>query len=255
MAPPSTDPLARDPKTGTEMPCALITGASSGIGRAIALALARNNFAVGLVGQNVERLYAVANAAGTTAHPLVADLSRSDAAASLVSQYRERFGRLDVLVHAAGRFALDPLDDSETEATALAAFERLMAINVRAPYVLTRHLSTDLIRTQGQVVFVNSSVVRFPNVATAYTTSKYALQGLADSIRAQLNPHHVRVLSIFPGRTATPMQETIHALEGKGYAPDRLLQPDDVASSVVHALSLPRTAELTEIHIRPMAKT
>jgi len=62
----------------------------------------------------------------------------------------------------------------------------------------------------------------------------------------------VRVLTVFPGRTATPMQEEVHRFEGRPYDPSRFLQPEDVAASVVHALSLPRTAELTDLHIRPM---
>jgi NADP-dependent 3-hydroxy acid dehydrogenase YdfG len=61
-------------------------------------------------------------------------------------------------------------------------------------------------------------------------------------------------LSVFVGRTATPMQAAIHETEGKGYRPERLLQPEDIASVVVNALCLPRTAEVTEIDVRPMQK-
>jgi NADP-dependent 3-hydroxy acid dehydrogenase YdfG len=75
---------------------------------------------------------------------------------------------------------------------------------------------------------------------------------LADSLRSEVNPRGVRVLSVFPGRTASPMQAAVHADEGRSYQPERLLQPADVAASVVHALALPRTAEVTDIHIRPL---
>jgi NADP-dependent 3-hydroxy acid dehydrogenase YdfG len=64
----------------------------------------------------------------------------------------------------------------------------------------------------------------------------------------------MRVLSIFPGRTATPMQERIFQAEGKEYRPERLLQPEDVAESVVNALRLPENAEVTDIHLRPAIK-
>jgi NADP-dependent 3-hydroxy acid dehydrogenase YdfG len=78
---------------------------------------------------------------------------------------------------------------------------------------------------------------------------------VADSLRDEVNPDGVRVLSIFAGRTATPMQETVHHLENKAYDSRLLLQPEDIASVVINALALPRTAEVTDIHIRPLVKS
>jgi len=69
-----------------------------------------------------------------------------------------------------------------------------------------------------------------------------------------VNQGGIRVFSLFIGRTATPMQAEVHRLEGRRYRPARLMQPDDVASMVVHALSMPRTAEVTDIIMRPLAK-
>ena len=77
---------------------------------------------------------------------------------------------------------------------------------------------------------------------------------MGDSLRDEVNEDGVRVLSVFPGRTATPRQERIHAGEGREYRPERLLQPADVASVVVCALELPRTAEVTDISLRPFLK-
>ena len=74
-------------------------------------------------------------------------------------------------------------------------------------------------------------------------------------MREEVNDSGIRVLSVFPGRTATPMQELVHKLEVRSYHPDQFMQPEDIAEMVIHALSLPRTAEVTDIHIRPMAKT
>jgi NADP-dependent 3-hydroxy acid dehydrogenase YdfG len=88
-----------------------------------------------------------------------------------------------------------------------------------------------------------------------YDSTKHALKALADSLRGEINRHGVRVLSVYLGRTASEMQEGIYRMEGRPYRPEILLQPDDVASVVVNALGLPRTAEVTDISIRPMIKS
>jgi NADP-dependent 3-hydroxy acid dehydrogenase YdfG len=87
-----------------------------------------------------------------------------------------------------------------------------------------------------------------------YGAMKHALKAIADSLRAEVNPKGIRVLSVYLGRTATPMQADIHREEGKIYRPEALLQPCDVASTIIHAITLPRTAEITDISIRPMKK-
>jgi NADP-dependent 3-hydroxy acid dehydrogenase YdfG len=101
---------------------------------------------------------------------------------------------------------------------------------------------------------MNSSVGSAPEVGF-YSASKHALKAFADTLRAEANPAGVRVLSVYPGRTATPMQESIFAAEGRSYDPSRLLQPEDVAEMVLAALCLPRTAEVTDLHIRPLQKS
>jgi NADP-dependent 3-hydroxy acid dehydrogenase YdfG len=88
-----------------------------------------------------------------------------------------------------------------------------------------------------------------------YAATKHALRAVADSLRAEVNPAGVRVLSVFLGRTATPMQATVHQMEGRAYRPELLIQPQDVATLVLNTLSLPRTAEVTDIHLRPMIKS
>jgi NADP-dependent 3-hydroxy acid dehydrogenase YdfG len=77
---------------------------------------------------------------------------------------------------------------------------------------------------------------------------------LADRLRDEVNPGGIRVLSVYPGRTATPMQAAIYRQEGRPYLPEHLLQPEDVAAVVLHALAMPPGAEVTDISIRPMHK-
>jgi NADP-dependent 3-hydroxy acid dehydrogenase YdfG len=105
-------------------------------------------------------------------------------------------------------------------------------------------------------VFINSSAGLGAKAGVGqYAASKHALKAIADSLRAEVNALGLRVLSVFPGRTASPMQAAVHALEGKAYHPESLLQPQDVAAVVLNALSLPRSAEVTDISIRPLVKS
>jgi NADP-dependent 3-hydroxy acid dehydrogenase YdfG len=135
-------------------------------------------------------------------------------------------------------------------------FDRQYAVNVRAPYLLTQLLLPMIIAGRGQIVFVNSSAgLNARKGASQYAATKHALRGLANSLREEVNEHGVRVLSVFPGRTAGRMQAAVFEREKKPYDPAVLLQPDDVASVVVHALELPRTAEVTDISIRPFRKS
>jgi NAD(P)-dependent dehydrogenase (short-subunit alcohol dehydrogenase family) len=159
-------------------------------------------------------------------------------------------GAVDVLIHAAGVHGVGTV-----HATPSAELDRHYHINLRAPYLLTRGLLGSLRSRRGQVVFVNSSagVVARAGVGP-YSASKHALRAIADSLREEVNPDGVRVLSVFLGRTATPMQEALHRAEGRAYRPERLLQPEDVAEVVEHLLALPRTAEVTDLHMRPLAR-
>jgi NAD(P)-dependent dehydrogenase (short-subunit alcohol dehydrogenase family) len=135
--------------------------------------------------------------------------------------------------------------------------DHLYRVNVRAPYLLTQRLLPLLRRARGQVVFVNSSATMHASPGIAqYAATKHALRGLADSLRCEVNDDGIRVLSVYPGRTASPMQEHLHR-EQSPCAPYRaadLLQPDDVAAVIVQALRLPRTAEVTDVHVRPSVR-
>jgi NAD(P)-dependent dehydrogenase (short-subunit alcohol dehydrogenase family) len=130
-------------------------------------------------------------------------------------------------------------------------------LNLRVPYLLTQRLLPLLRRSRGQVVFVNSSAGLHASAGLSqYAATKHALKALADSLRCEVNHDGVRVLSVYPGRTASPMQEHLHRQqpEVRPYRAADLLQPEDVAAVVVQALSLPRTAEVTDLHVRPFVK-
>ena len=249
----SADPLpteesSRDP--GARWPSAVVTGASSGIGRALALGLAARSEYVALVGRDATRLGAVCRevqSRGARAACFVADFELRESPVRLARELLASLPALTVLVHSAGHFvsgslAATPADD----------FDRAIDVNLRAPYLLTRELSGALSAGRGDVVFINSSVVgqRRAGLA-AYAASKQGLLGLADSLRQEINPSGVRVLSVFLGATATPMQEQIYSRDGRAYQPEALLQAADVARIVMDVIAMPRGAEVTDLHLRP----
>ncbi len=232
---------------------AAVTGASSGVGRAIALALARQGAEVCVLGRNSEALAETVAAAQqfSKATAFSLDLTQEERFVPLLQHVEEKAGKLDILIHSAGVIHQDVMERARIE-----DFDSQYATNVRAPYLLSQRLLPALMKAQGQIVFINSSVgisVKRPEVGQ-YAATKHALKAIADSLREEVNPKGIRVLTLYLGRTATPMQQALFQREGREYHPASLLQPEDVASVVVHTLMLPRTAEVTEISIRPMTK-
>jgi NADP-dependent 3-hydroxy acid dehydrogenase YdfG len=241
------------PKHEPPRPVALITGATSGIGRALLEKLAANGYLLAAIGRDAQQLEATIAAAGAQAgcKTYQADLGDDRSLRALGERLAEDHQRLDLLIHCAGVFTRGGVESGSLE-----QLDRALGVNVRAPFLLTQALLPALRAAAGQVVFVNSSVAAgsITGPGTLYGISKYALKALADGLRSDVNGDGIRVLSVFPGRTATPMQAEVHRLEGKEYHPERLLQAEDVADTVFGALSLPRTAEVTDLHVRPMLK-
>ena len=232
---------------------AVVTGASSGIGRAIAIALSKEGAELCAIGRNRTALAETASVASD--HSRVVsfemDLERGGDFEPLL-EHLEGEGNLDILVHCAG-----VMQPGRMESARIEDFDSQYAVNVRAPYLLTQRLMPFLVAAHGQIVFINSSVALSVKHADLgqYSATKHALKAIADSVREELNPQGVRVLSVYAGRTATPLQEARFREEKRAYHPERLLQPEDVASVVLHALLLPLTAEVTDISIRPMCKS
>ena len=229
----------------------VVSGASSGIGREIALELARAGATVCAIGRRAEALEEVAQAAGPGRVAIyVADLTKDDEVDRLIDELVTRWGSLDVLVHSAGTISLGSLERASVD-----ELDRQYSINVRAPYLVTQKLLPALRRSKGQIVFINSTVGLAARSNTSqFAATQHALKAITDSLREEVNADGIRVLSVYPGRTSTPRQATIHAIEGKPYLPWRLMRPSDVASVVLNALTLGRSAELTDLQMRPMRK-
>jgi NADP-dependent 3-hydroxy acid dehydrogenase YdfG len=228
----------------------VVTGASSGVGKAIAIALAEHGASVALVGRDLKTLEAVASFVPGRMKCYVADLLRNGDLPDLEMRVTQDFGGIDGLVHSAGIFAMGRLEIAPME-----EFDLQYRCNVRAPYALTQIFLPSLIERQGQIVFINSTAGLSAGAGVSqYAATKHALKAVADSLRQEVNPQGVRVLSVYLGRTATPMQEAICKTEGKPYDASYFIQPYDVAQTLLHTLSLPRTAEIIDLTIRPLKK-
>jgi NADP-dependent 3-hydroxy acid dehydrogenase YdfG len=231
---------------------ALVTGAGGGIGAALARALLGEGATVFVVGRKRERLEAaIAGLDDNRARIVPADLTRAEDIQPIRNKIEQEFGRLDLLLHSAG-----VISHASVERSSVGDFDAQYATNLRAPYLLTQTMLPLLKSSRGQIVFINSSagLAARPN-AGQYCAIEHGLRALTDSIRAEVNGDGIRVLSVYPGRTATSLQAALYAKAGAEYRPELLLQPEDIASVVLNAITLPRTAEVTDISIRPMQKS
>jgi NADP-dependent 3-hydroxy acid dehydrogenase YdfG len=222
-------------------PVALVTGASRGIGAAVARVLAPGHDVL-LGGRDQEALDALtAELPGSRAWPV----ELTDPAA--VAEAAAGVERLDVLVHSAGTGVLGAVAD-----TPAAVWRRQFEVNVVAVAELTRLLLPALRAARGRVVLINSGSGLAARAGWApYAATKFALRAFADALRAEEAPHGVRVTSVHPGRTDTEMQRRIVAHEGGTYDPAAYLRPESVAGAVLLAVTAPPDAALTELVLRP----
>lgn len=227
---------------------ALVTGGTAGIGLAIAEALSGAGARVCVTGRGKTALDAAGRSLGALA--LAGDMGDEASVRDVAIRVTEQLGGVDMLIQNAGTWS-----GGAVESASLADFDRQWQVNVRGPYLLTQLLLPTLKQRRGQIVFINSSSgARSHAHVSQYAATKFALKAIADALREEVNEAGVRVISVFPGKTATPLQERIMTGSGRPYHPERLLQPVEVAEVVTNSLALPRGAEVTDVHVRPMRK-
>lgn len=223
----------------------LLTGAGSGIGLAIARRLSDRGDRLILIGRDDARAGELA-AMFPGADAIGADLRHPDSLAAALSGSRIP-DRIDTVVHAAGIVDLGTVADLPT-----ASWTDQLTVNLVAPAEITRLLLPSVRAARGQVLFVNSGagLTAHPQWS-AYAASKHGLKALADALRGEEAAHGVRVTTVYPGRTATPMQAKVHDQEGSDYDPSAFIDPESVASAALAALDLPRDAIVPDISVRP----
>lgn len=226
-----------------ERPIALVTGASRGIGAAVARSLADTHDLL-LGGRDGDALHALVDEL-PGAKPWPVELTDHQAVADAVAD----IDRLDALVHSAGLVELAAVADAPVD-----SWRRTFELNLFAVTELTRLLLPALRASKGHVVLVNSGagLSAKPNWG-AYAASKFALRAFADVLRDEEHPNGVRVTTIYPGRVDTDMQRDVRTQEGGPYQPERYLQPESVARAVLAAVTATPDAHVTEITVRPAA--
>lgn len=229
---------------------AVITGGGSGIGAAIALAFAADGAKVMIAGRNVEKLKTIASKAkGGAIHTSACDVSEREQAAKLIANATEQFGKIDILVNAAGvnipkrlMADIDPAD-----------WDRLVAINATGTFNAIHAVLPQMReRKDGLIININStSGVRAGMLGgVAYNASKFAVTALTHSVAQEVKDEGIRLTNLCPGEVDTPILEqrpTPVAADHRG----RILQPEDIAAVALTIANLPPRANVVEVVVKP----
>ena len=224
---------------------AVITGAGRGIGRAIALALAQQRAHVVLAARTAQQIESVAEqirARGEDATAIRTDVTDESSVRNLFAEVRQ-FGRLDILINCAGIGRFGPLHNFPTD-----DFDRVIAVNLRGTFLCCKEATRIMAEQKNGFIINISSVVGFkgyPNQA-AYTASKHGVVGLTKSLAVEAQEYNVRVSVILPGGVDTELVRQARPDLDRSI----LMQPEDIAQTVLFLLSLSDRAHVDEIHIR-----
>lgn len=227
---------------------ALITGATHGIGRATALALGRAGYRVGVCARTetkIRQLVDELGREGIEAAGAAADVGNPEQVTRAVDRVTRDLGEIAVLVNNAGVLIAKPFED-----LTLDDWDVTMATNVRSLFLVTRAVLPAMRqRGEGTVVNVASLAGRNGFVGgTAYTASKHAVLGFSRSLMLEVRKDNVRVIAICPGSVDTGMLRDQSMLKSN---PERILQPEDVAQTILHSIALAGRAMVSELDIRP----
>ena len=228
-------------------PVVLITGASQGIGAAIAQVFAREvrGVRLALVARNARNLSATARACaklGATAAIFPCDVSDEAAVGAMAAAVTKHFGAVDVLINNAGKFA-----DAPFTRMSVADFDAMIAANLRSVFLVSRAFVPAMVKRRRGDIFNMSSIaglIAYPGGA-GYGAAKFGVTGLSKVMRAELKDHGVRVCCVYPGATASP------SWQGSGVAAARMMPAEDVARAFLDIYRLSRRTVVEEIVLRP----
>ncbi|TIX87797.1 SDR family oxidoreductase [Rhizobium sp. P44RR-XXIV] len=231
---------------------ALVTGASSGIGRATALALGEQGVKLALIGRSSEKLAEVANKVGSDALVLPADLSEPEAIKQIVDATIARFGRIDIVLPNAGLYIPGDVAEGDPD-----AWDQLIAINVNSVFRLARAVLPGMIAQGGGQIVVTSSVAGHQAIhwEPVYSASKHAIQAFVHGLRRQTMKHNIRVGSVAPGIVLNELWGYTDpaAIDAKVAAREGL-RSEDVADAVLYMLTRPANVSIRDLVILPQTQ-
>lgn len=239
---------------------ALVTGASSGIGEATAVALAAEGATLAIAARRRDRLEALVERIGSDTDVLVieTDITDESSARAMVANTVREFGRLDTLINNAGVMLLGPVVDAPVE-----EWRRMIELNLLGLFYCTHAALPHLLeaaerepRRVADVVNVSSTAGRVARLGSAvYNATKFGVGAFSESLRQEVTRRHVRVTLIEPGATMTELAshnrpEIIEVMRG-GFEDTELMRSEDIAESIVFTVTRPRHVVVNEVLIRP----
>lgn len=211
---------------------AIITGAGSGLGAAMARALTVAGARCVLAGRQPEKLEHLRGELGATAHVYPCDVREEAQIEQLVAHTTQTLGRIDILINNAGIFQMRSLTGTPT-----AVFDETLAVNLRGPFLVCRAAWPHLQKSRGQIVNISSiaGVKGYSNNA-AYSASKFGLNGLTEVLALEGQPHGIRVSAVCPGSVDTPIWDK----QAPAAVRQKMMKPEATAALVLHMLTAPR---------------
>jgi len=223
---------------------AIVTGASTGLGQSISLKLALKGYNVVLASRNEEKLndiHKTINENGGESQVVVTDVSNEDDIKNLYSMID--INRVDVVVNNAGFGVFNKIQKITSD-----EWDKQINTNLRGAFLMSRYITESMIsRKTGKLVFINSvaGINPYP-YSSAYVASKFGLRGFTSSLREELREYNIKVISIHPGAINTPFWNNVNV----DFPKDEMMNSDDVAESVVHAVFAPNNIVQEEVVIR-----
>ncbi|WPO79138.1 3-ketoacyl-ACP reductase [Flavobacterium sp. KACC 22761] len=216
---------------------AFITGAGKGIGKAVAIALAKEGVNLILVSRtqkDVEQLADEASNLGVKALAVTADVSDINSINAAVEKALSEFKHIDILINSAGIASFGKFLELEPE-----AWERIIQVNLMGTYYTTRAIIPNMIERQtGDIINISSTAGLNGNALTsAYSASKFAVLGLTDSLMQEMRKHNIRVTALTPSTVATDMAKDLNLTDGN---PEKVMQSEDMAELIISQLKLNR---------------
>lgn len=225
---------------------ALITGAGKGIGRAIAIALAKEGVNTALLARtksDLEKVAAEIQELGVETAIITADVSNLTSVNEAVEQVQQELGFIDILINNAGIASFGKFLDLEPE-----QWERIIKVNLMGPYYVTRAVLPAMISKKiGDIINISSTAgLRGAAVTSAYSASKFGLMGLSESLMQEVRKHNIRVTTLIPSTVSTDMAMDLKLTDGN---PEKVMQPEDFAELVIFQLKLNRRVFLKDASI------